>query len=196
MSKIIGITGSIGSGKSTVGNILESLAVPVIDTDMVVHKILAESKPAQEQILAAFGKEILNDTTNAIDRAKLGALVFSNENKRKQLEAIVHPLVLEECTRQIATLSQAPQIAVLVPLLFEAGLEDRYDEVWVVVTKESDIRSRLQKRDGLSNEEIDQRLAAQLPQKEKAARADAIIDNSGSREETKKRVQELLTSLV
>lgn len=191
MSKIIGITGSIGSGKSTVGDILESLGVPVIDTDKIVHTLLANSELAHEKILTAFGPTILN-ADKTIDRTKLAFLVFNNENQRKKLEAIVHPLVLEECTKQITTLSQAKVIAVLVPLLFEAGLEDRYDEIWVVVADEATLRNRLKKRDNSSEEQISKRLAAQLPQEEKAKRADAIIDNSGSRDDTQKRVEQLL----
>lgn len=197
---VIGITGTIGSGKSAVGKIIMECGVPVIDTDQVVHSLLAQDGPVKIAVIDRFGRQILDSSASAegeIDRMKLGRIVFANESARKDLETIVHPAVILECRRLIATMSQQGEsiVAVLVPLLFEANVTGEYDEIWTVVTSDSVLRERLKKRDKLSDSEIDDRLAAQWDQERKAASSHRVIDNSGSLEETAKQVRVLLDQL-
>ncbi|MGH9552879.1 MAG: dephospho-CoA kinase, partial [Terriglobales bacterium] len=192
--RIVGITGTIGSGKSTVGAVLAELGVPVIDTDKIVHDLLGQDNSTRKAVVERFGAAI-QQSNGAIDRAALGALVFHDEQARKDLERIVHPAVILECRKRIADVGTKPLVAVLVPLLFEAGLGNEYDEVWTVVTQEPVLRERLRQRDGFNDEQIAQRLAAQWSQERKAKSAQTVIDNSGTREETKRQVKTLLQKL-
>lgn len=191
MSRVIGITGTIGSGKSTVGNILRDLNIPVIDTDHVVHQLLSESGLTRQLVADRFGASVVA-ADGSIDRIALGKVVFSDLKARKDLEAIVHPAVGIEMKRLIAGYLTYPVVAVLVPLLFEAGLERSFHEVWAITTKEKILQERLKSRDGLSDEQIKQRLAAQMPQYQKAARSHHVIDNSGSIESTRQQIKRLL----
>ncbi len=190
--KVIAITGTIGSGKSLVGKILAERNIPVIDSDQVVHDLLSTNKPLQKAITDRFGQAITLEN-NGIDRDKLGAIVFTDETSRRDLELLVHPAVISEINRQLERLSGEPLAAVLAPLLFEAGLSGQYDEIWAVVAAEPVIRSRLKRRDNLSDREIDCRLSAQWSQEEKAARCHSIIDNSGTIEDTRHQVETLLS---
>lgn len=192
---VIGITGTIGSGKSTVGSILEELGVPVIDTDTITHNI-QNSEKVRRAVVERFGKNILSDDgTGKIDRKKLGALVFKDPVAKRDLEALIHPSVILESRRCVAANSDKPIVAILAPLLFEAKVQGEYDEIWAIVAKEEVLRERLAKRDNLSNELITQRLAAQLPQEEKARLSSVVIDNSTSREDTKRQVEVNLEKL-
>src|SRR5215471_8140141 len=168
MPKIIGVTGTIASGKSTVGNLLADLGVPVIDTDTLVHELLTEDTPARRAVITRFGPAIVSDdASGAVDRARLGKIVFADDRARKDLESIVHPAVITEYRRRVNDLLGHSVVAILVPLLFEAGVEGEFDEVWTVIANEEVLRSRLQSRDRLSDKEVDKRLTAQLPQSEK-----------------------------
>lgn len=176
---ILGITGVIGSGKSLVGRILEDAGEPVIDTDKVVHELLTNDTPTRTAVIERFGSDIQRED-GSIDRPMLARIVFSNDEDRKSLEAIVHPAVRAECRRRIDTMPNEDVVAVLVPLLFEAGIEQAYDIIWTVVTELPILRERLRKRDELTDEQIDARLAAQWPQEQKRQLADTVIDNSGT----------------
>lgn len=192
---VIGITGTIGSGKSTVGSILEELGVPVIDTDTITHNI-QNSEKVRRAVVERFGKNVLSDDgTGKIDRKKLGALVFKDPVAKRDLEALIHPAVILESRRCVAANSDKPIVAILAPLLFEAKVQGEYDEIWAIVAKEEVLRERLAKRDNLSPELITQRLAAQLPQEEKARLSAVVIDNSTSREDTKRQVEVNLEKL-
>lgn len=192
---VIGITGTIGSGKSTVGSILEELGVPVIDTDTITHNI-QNSEKVRRAVVERFGKNVLSDDgTGKIDRKKLGALVFKDPVAKRDLEALIHPAVILESRRCVAANSDKPIVAILAPLLFEAKVQGEYDEIWAIVAKEEVLRERLAKRDNLSPELITQRLAAQLPQEEKARLSSVVIDNSTSREDTKRQVEVNLEKL-
>jgi dephospho-CoA kinase len=194
----IGITGTIGSGKSTVGKILEELGVPVIDTDKLVHQILDSDRKVQGLISARFGKDVLienGDGSAKVDRKALGAKVFKDWQAKKDLEAIVHPNVRQECRRLIEEFSRDEKlkvVATLVPLLFEAQAEKDYDEVWTVIADQKSIYSRLKVRDHLSDEEIAQRLKAQFSQDQKSELAQRVIDNSKDLAHTRKQVEEHL----
>lgn len=196
-SFVIGITGTIGSGKSLVGNILQEKNIPVIDTDQIVHKLLTSETEVRSAVIERFSASIADGTTSdAIDRKKLGALVFKDEHARKDLESIVHPAVRLECESEIERLKGNPIIAVLVPLLFEAGLQDKYDEVWTVIASEPVILQRLELRDHLDDAEIKRRLKAQWSQERKCSSSDRIIDNSGTVEQTRKQVECALSELI
>lgn len=185
---VIGITGTIGSGKSTVGGILEELGVPVIDTDTITHEV-QNSEKVKRAVVERFGKAVLaDDGTGKIDRKKLGALVFKDPAAKRDLEAMIHPAVILESRRCVAAHSDKPIVAILAPLLFEAKVQNEYDEIWAIVAREEILRERLSKRDQLSNDLITQRLAAQFSQEEKARLSTVVIDNSTSREDTKRQV--------
>lgn len=195
---VIGITGTIGSGKSTVGRILAHEGIPVIDSDKVVHDLFDFDEQMQDALVNEFGKDILVEVGDSrkIDRIALGRIVFSDPAARKRLEKIVHPATIAACRNAVSEFSDRQAVAVLVPLLFEANLENDYDEIWTVFANEEVLRNRLKERDKLTDEEIDKRLAAQLAQSEKKARAQNLIDNSGTKEETERQVKTLVESLL
>jgi len=192
---VIGITGTIGAGKSTVGSILEELGVPVIDTDTITHQV-QNSEKIRRAVVERFGKAVLTDDgTGRIDRKKLGALVFKDQVARRDLESLIHPAVILESRRCVAANADKPVVAILAPLLFEANVESEYDEIWTVIANEKTLRERLAQRDQLSEDLITQRLAAQLSQEEKARRSSVVIDNSSDQAETKRQVEVNLEKL-
>ncbi len=184
--KIIGLTGGIASGKSTVSRAMRDLGAIVIDADEVAHTIMEPGKPAWEDIIEHFGSGVLN-TDQTIDREKLGAIVFNNPERLQALNQITHPRVAEQFKQMITTLRVEKSDAVLfmeVPLLYETHLERICDEVWVVWVDEETQIQRLMKRDGLSREDALKRIDAQMALDEKARRAEFVIDNRFSIEET------------
>lgn len=193
----IGITGTIGSGKSMVGQVLSDLGVPVLDTDMVVHRLYRQPFVVAK-LCHAFG-EGCRGTDAEVDRAALGQLVFSDAEKRSQLEALIHPLVRQETEAFLARATQddISVVAVLVPLLFEGHSENLYDEVWTVfVEPGSLLKERLRDRHPHWTEaDLEARLSSQWSQAEKKAHADWVIDNSGSCEETAQQVKHRLRQL-
>src|SRR5262249_33428930 len=145
----------------------------------------ATDEETQNLIIERFGKSVLSQSTSGngkqIDRQALGRIVFADAQARKDLEKIVHPRVRQVCRKRVEEIAlggKSRLVAVLVPLLFEANLQGEYNQVWTVITNESVLKSRLAHREGLSDHQIEQRLAAQLSQKEKAAKANKVIDNS------------------
>ena len=190
---VIGITGSIGCGKSLVGRQLQELGVAVIDADHLSHELVNNPGPAYDKILARFGADLAISPGGPIDRKKLGAIVFADSAARTDLEAILHPAIGElQKTRTIELAKTHDIVAVLVPLLFETGSRAKYSAVWaVVVHKEIQIQ-RLKLRDKLSDEEVVRRIKAQWPQDKKAELADHVIDNSGSPDQTMERVKFLV----
>lgn len=194
---VIGITGTIGTGKSTVGEILTRHNVPVIDSDKIVHDLLARDQAIIKSIIEKFGDDIAitSEDGKTIDRQTLGKLIFADPKARRQLEAIVHPATIMECRRLVANHKEQTLVAILVPLLFEAGLESEYDEIWTIYADDATLKQRISKRDGLSQNDIEQRIAAQLPQKEKIKRSRQVIDNSGTKDQTEKQVVKLIEKL-
>jgi dephospho-CoA kinase len=200
---VIGITGTMGAGKSAVGKILQELGVPVIDSDEIVHTLLASDRDTQNLIIQRFGSGVVSasekSTTQQIDRKALGAIVFADKGARKDLENILHPRVRSvsrQLVKDYAEQGKSPVVAALVPLLFEANLQGEYNQIWTVITSDTVLRERLRKREGLSDEQIEQRLACQLSQKEKSSRADKVIDNSGDLLATRKQVVHLVNDLI
>ena len=190
-SKIVGITGTIASGKSLVGKILQDFGVPVLDTDHIAHSVQKQDEEVKTAIRQRFGKSVF-DVAGEIDRKSLAKIVFDDKQALADLNAIIHPAIVKECNRQIEALSDKPLVAVLVPLLFEAGVEKRYDEIWTVIASEEVVRLRLKERDGITDEEVEKRLKAQYPQEEKMRRSNYVIDNSGSESETRVQVRRLI----
>ncbi|MBX9940881.1 MAG: dephospho-CoA kinase [Candidatus Obscuribacterales bacterium] len=191
---VIGVTGSIGTGKSAVGKLLESMGVAVIDTDHLAAELRDGDGPVRDMIVERFGADIIVD--GKVSREKLGLVVFNDPQARKDLEDILHPAIAELKSRRIslAAASGSGVVAVLVPLLFETNSQAQYDEVWTVVANEAVQMSRLRERDKRSDEELLKRIRAQFPQEKKAALSLVVIDNSGELEETRKQVEKALAS--
>ncbi len=190
-SKVVGITGTIASGKSLVGKLLEEANVPVLDTDHIAHSVQANDVEVRAALRARFGDGIFSEN-GAVDRKKLGRIVFDDASALKDLNAIIHPAIRRECNKQIEALSAHPMVAVLVPLLFEAGMEKQYDEIWTVTASDEVVIARLKARDGISDEDAMKRIRSQFSQAEKVRRSHHVIDNSGTVEETRKQVLALL----
>ncbi len=184
--KLIGLTGSIATGKSTVAKMFEDLGFYVIDADEIVHKIYRKGEEGYLKVLEVFGPNILNENGD-IDRKKLGRVVLENKEKLKLLESIVHPLVEKkrwEILKAIETKDPNAIVIYDVPLLFEKGLKSLFDCVIVVYApKEVQIR-RLMDRDNISVENAEKRLKLQMPIDEKVKMADVVIDNSASIDKT------------
>ncbi|MCM3354153.1 dephospho-CoA kinase [Bacillus halotolerans] len=194
MTLVIGLTGGIASGKSTVANMLIDKGITVIDADIIAKQAVEKGMPAYRQIIDEFGEDILLENGD-IDRRKLGALVFTNEQKRLALNSIVHPAVREEMLkrRNESIANQETFVVLDIPLLFESKLESLVDKIIVVsVTKELQLE-RLTKRNQLTEEEALSRIRSQIPLEEKVSRADNVIDNSRTLEETKQQLEEILS---
>lgn len=188
--RVIGLTGGIASGKSTVTRILRSLVAPVIDADAIVHQLQSPGTPVLAAIAREFGPDLIRPD-GSLDRAQLGRIVFGDAQRRKALEAIVHPAVQERVQAEIEELRQAglPAVVLDVPLLFESGWDRWVDEVWVVyVDPQTQIR-RLMARDGIQVEEAAGRIASQMELEAKRQRAHRVIDNRGAEAETQRQVE-------
>lgn len=195
---IVGLTGGIASGKSTVANMLKEKGAVVFDTDVIAREVVDIGQPAWHEILDYFGEDVkLKD--GHIDRKKLGDLVFNDSEARHKLNSIVHPRVMEKLvdnTEELKKKNQPPEIVVYdVPLLIEAGMNRMVDIVVLVFSSIQAQKERLKKRDGFLEEEIEARLSSQMPIEEKKKYADFIIDNSSDLEETNKQVEELWSIL-
>ncbi len=194
---ILGVTGGIASGKSTVSEALGRLGAAVVSADDLAREVVRPGSPVLERLKERFGREILLPE-GALDRRALAGIVFADPRARADLNAIVHPAVAALALRRLteAASSGAPLVVYEAPLLFEAGAQERVDAVLVVTVDEPVQIKRLMARDGFTEEEARSRIAAQIPQAEKAARADYVIDNSGSPEGTLERVRELFRELT
>lgn len=204
MTKIVALTGGIGSGKSTVARMLEELGAVVIDADAIVHELQAPGMPMLEELTAAFGPEIL-DADGALRREDLGKLVFSDEAARLKLNAIVHPQVGAEFARRLADARQANVALVVldIPLLLEGrrggrqgGAGAQAEATLVVWVPRETQLERQMARDDRGREDAEARIDAQLPLDEKREMADHVIDNSGTVEETAAQVRDLYTRLT
>lgn len=192
---VIGLTGNIGSGKSTVARRLESLGAKVIDADRVAREVVRAGTPALKDIVKNFGPEVLN-TDGTLDRKKMGAIVFADPRARARLNEITHPRIKDAIYREIEKhrSSAKPRtckekvLVIDAPLLIETGIHHDVDEVWVVKINEDKQVERLAERDGLTPGEVRKRLAAQMPQEEKLKYARRVIDNSGDLHQTEKQV--------
>ena len=194
---VIGLTGSIGSGKSEAARYLAQLGASVIDADQVGHEAYTPQSQAWREVVKAFGQEILGPNKE-IDRKKLGAIVFSNPDQLTKLNQIMHPLMARMVGGKIEDLrGQAVEVAVVeAALLFEAGWDSLVQEVWVTDSPEETIIQRLSERNGLIQEEARKRISSQMDQAERLSRADVIIDNSGDIAAMESAIDDLWNSRV
>lgn len=189
---VVGLTGGIATGKSTVARMFEELGAAVVSADVVARQVVEPGEPAWGEIKDTFGEEVLA-ADGTLDRRALGAIVFGDEEARRRLEAITHPRIRERMRRQIDELAGRGLVVIAeIPLLFEsAPARALVDETVVVYVDEDVQEARLMERDGFSRAEARARMAAQKPLAEKAALADWVIDNGRGLEETKAQVERL-----
>lgn len=192
MMKVIGLTGSAGTGKTSVARHLKMLGAEVIEADEIARQLTAPGEPLLEKIAAAFGPDLILPG-GILDRAKLRQLIFSDEAARKKLDEITHPPIIAAIEKRLAELRRRPAppqvVVVEAPLLFETGLERLFDEVWVVIAEPEAVVRRLVARDRIPPEQAQAMIAAQMPQAEKMRRANRVIDNSAGFRHTRNQVE-------
>lgn len=181
MKRIIGLTGGIGTGKTTVSNYLaRHHQLPVLDADIYAREAVQEGSPILDRIFEHYGVTVrLPDDT--LNRKRLGEIIFSYPDEKQWLEEQIHPYVRDRFQSQLATLV-APSVVLVVPLLFEANMTDLVTEIWVVSCSSEEQLRRIMERDRLSLEQTQSRINSQLPLQEKIARADVVLDNSSTPE--------------
>lgn len=193
--KVIGVTGGVGSGKSVILSILEKeYGAQTILADLVAHDLMEPGAKSYMEIVETFGDSILQED-GAIDRQKLGSIVFADEKKLEQLNGITHPNVKEEIKRKIAKIrkkGEASMIVLEAALLIESGYEDIYDELWYIYVNRETRYERLKEGRGYTREKTDSIMNNQLSEEEFRAHAQVIIDNSYDIEQTKKQIHEIL----
>lgn len=195
MAKIIGITGGIASGKSTVTEFLRQQGYQVIDADQVVHELQEPGGRLYQALLSTFGPAILQED-GRLDRPKLGAMIFGDPELLAQSSQIQNQIIREELAGRRDLLAETEDIFFMdLPLLFELQYEDWFDQIWLVDVTEKTQLSRLMTRNSLSQEEAEKRIAAQLSLLEKRKRADVLIDNNGSLEQTRQQLRDALQKL-
>lgn len=197
---IVGLTGGIVGGKSTVALMFKDLGAKIVDADKLGHSVILPHRPAWEKIARLYGKDILrNDLT--IDRKQLSKIVFTNQTLLKKLNEITHPEIIKLIKKEInlaknKTDSQEKILIIDAALIYEAKIDRLMDKIVVVYIDEGEQIKRLIKRNNLSKDEALQRIKSQMPMKEKAEMADYVIDNSNSLDKTKKQVEKIWQSLV
>jgi dephospho-CoA kinase len=187
----VALTGGIGSGKSLVGEILEELGALVIDSDQLAREVIERGSPGYEEVITAFGDSILSE--GQIDRAKLAAVVFKEEDLRKKLESIIHPLVREAAEKLAKNLPNGAILVNQIPLLVESDGAKRFDYVVTVSADEEIRRERLRLR-GLKDYEITERMAAQVADLDREKIANYILRNDGSIDELTRAVEALMAN--
>ena len=178
---IIGLTGGIGSGKSVVGTMLADLGAHVIDTDKVGHRVYLPGSEGWRRLVAAFGDGIVAPD-GSIDRKRLAAIVFADPERRRELNAIVHPLIFQEIGREIAERRASGftgHVVLEAPVLLEAKGTGLVDRIWVVTAPRAAVHDRLAASRDLTADEIEARMGAQLSDAERRAHADVVIENDG-----------------
>jgi dephospho-CoA kinase len=180
----IGLTGGIASGKSTVGRLLLQRGLPLLDADAYAREALAPGSPGAAAVLARYG---------TLERAALGRIVFADAGERRWLEQLVHPRVRERFVAELERLAAEPAVVLMIPLLFEAALEELCSEIWLVDCNEDQQLQRLLARNGLSEAEARARIAAQWPLARKRPLADVVLDNRGTPEQLSAQVAAALS---
>ncbi|HEX9897460.1 MAG TPA: dephospho-CoA kinase [Dehalococcoidales bacterium] len=196
MTRVIGLTGGMGSGKSTVSQLLAEFGTVIIDADTVGHEAYQPNTKTWQELIAAFGQQILAPD-RSIDRKKLGAIVFGNPEQLERLNHIVHPRMFEMMKERIEQYRrQGVKVVVLdAAILFEANWTPLVNEIWVVVASEPVVVARARARTGLPEEQIRSRLSSQMPVEEKVKKANVIIHNDGTFEDLRAKVRELWAAL-
>ena len=191
---IVGLTGGIGSGKTTVSNLFSNLGIQIIDTDIIAHELLNNSELVKDEIIDTFSKNVL-DSDGFIDRNKLATIVFNDNYKKKRLEKILHPKIRLEVDTKIQNChTQQPQpqyVIVVVPLLLETGFIDYLDRILVVMASEEIRTNRVQQRDNRKIEDIQLIIKSQVSDKKRTDNADDIIENNNDFNELRLQVQGL-----
>jgi dephospho-CoA kinase len=183
---VIGLTGGIATGKSSVALFFTERGIPVIDADQLARDAVLPGSPALEQIISLFGREIVT-LDGELDRKRLGELIFSDPEKRRLLESILHPEIRKMSEERIAQAAAAghQRLIYMAPLLIEAGATERVDSVWVVTVRPEIQLERLMRRDGISRELAQRMIDSQMPLSEKERYGSVVIDNSGTEAETR-----------
>lgn len=190
--RTIGLTGGIATGKSSVARFFQSKGAMVIDADQLSRDAVEPGSPGLAMVVAAFGKGVLA-ADGRLDRKRLGEFVFSDSARRKQLEGILHPEIKRRAEERIASAAAAGCRVVfyMAPLLIEAGVTDRVDEVWVVTVRPELQLERLMLRDGISREQAQRMVDSQMPLADKEKQGRVVIDNSGTPQETGSRLAKI-----
>ena len=194
---LVGLTGGVATGKSTVAKMFEQCGAAVIKADLLARQVVEPGKPAWRAIVKLFGKTVLNQD-RSLDRQALGSIVFCNRTKRRQLERIIHPRVAREQQRLVHRVAKRKPHAVViyeVPLLFEAGVDKRVDKIIVVTADRETQIARLKKRNGLSRAEAIRRISSQMPLAKKIQRADHVLNGTLSRPSLRRQVGQLFQHL-
>lgn len=194
MTKIIGLTGGIASGKSTVSHYFKALNIPVIDADRIAREVMGAGQPVIAEIVETFGQDVLHEN-GEIDRKRLGTIIFETAKQREELNKLVQPKIRAAITKEINRFVQQnePLIVLDIPLLYEEAYEELVDEVMVINVDAALQKERLMKRDpNLTAAEACNRITAQMPLAEKAARADIVIDNNRTVQDTLDQVKRWL----
>lgn len=196
MTKIIGLTGGIASGKSTVSNLLRLSGYPIIDADQIARQLQAAHSKGLEQLITVFGKQILNPD-QTLNRQVLGSFVFNDQKKLNKLNMVMQPLIYDEIWRQIKHYQKQhiPYVILDIPLLFEANYANDCDLVIVVAVDRQTQLQRLMQRNDYSQFEAEQRINSQMSLAKKKRLADIVIDNSGNRDELKRQVANLIDQM-
>jgi len=191
LKRIIGLTGGIGTGKTTVSNYLaDTYQLPILDADSYARDAVQPGSPVLNRIITRYGSDVkLADRT--LNRKRLGEIVFPNPKERQWLEQQIHPYVRDRIKSQLNTL-ESETVVLVIPLLFEANMTDLVTEIWVVRCPQDQQIQRIQERDRLSLEQAQSRLNSQLPLAEKVARADVVLDNSSTRDSLLQQVDRAL----
>lgn len=196
--KIIGVTGGIGAGKSTVSAILKEMGAEVIDADYLARKVTEPGEPAWKEIVDDFGKEILLPD-GTLDRKKLAGIVFKSENKRRRLEAIIHSRVIQEMKERVSSLKAAGYngaVVLDVPIPVREGFLDAADTIWVVVCPDEERIRRVMARSRMERADAVNRIRSQLSQEEYIRLADVVIENHGDFESLRKKVSGLFCDFM
>ena len=194
---LVGLTGGIATGKSTVSAMFAHLGAKVVDADQLAREVVMPGQPAHAEIVKAFGPDVLQ-ADGQLDRKRLGALVFADAERRRRLEQITHPAIRVRQQRILSVYEEEVFEGIViwdVALLIETGGAKGMDKVVVVAADPDTELARLMARDGFSEEEARRRIGSQMPIAEKAKLADYVIDNSGTRAETERRVREVYRAL-
>jgi dephospho-CoA kinase len=186
--RIIGLTGGIATGKTTVANYLASAYnLPIFDADIYARDAVSLGSPILQEISQRYGEHILLPDGN-LNRQKLGEIIFHNPSERNWVEGVIHPYVVEKFLKAIA-LSSAQILVLVIPLLFEAGITQLVTEIWVVTCSEEQQLTRLIQRNNLTLEQAQARINSQMPIAEKASRANVVLDNSSTLEALLQQIQ-------
>ena len=195
---LVGLTGGIATGKSMVSALLRQLGCEIIDADLLAREVVEPGRPAWTTIVAEFGQDVVTGD-GALDRKRLGAIVFANPERRRRLEAITHPAIRERFQARLDELAEQGFTGIVVfdaAVMIESGNYKNMDRLVVVVTDEPTQMARLRGRDGTDDAEGRRKIASQMPLAEKAKLADYVIDNSGDRQATAEQVRRVFAALM